>query len=48
MVSGEKSTDMSNGAAKYRDQQQNMSFQKKSMAGGGAGKNANGMLIETP
>lgn len=45
MVAGKKSNDMSNGAAKY--QQQNMSFQRKDITGGGKsdGRSQNGTLI---
>jgi hypothetical protein len=38
MVSGKKPNDMSNGAARSKDLQQNMSYQRKDMAGGVAGK----------
>lgn len=45
MVAGKKSNDMSNGAAKY--QQQNMSFQRKDITGGGKsdGRSQNGTSI---
>jgi PAB1-binding protein PBP1 len=39
MVQGKKPNDMLNGGAKYRDQQPNMSFQRKDQAGASTGKN---------
>jgi hypothetical protein len=39
MVQGKKPNDMSNGTTKYKDQQSNMSYQRKETTAGGAGKN---------
>lgn len=39
MVQGKKPNDMSNGTTKYRDQQSSMSYQRKDITAGGAGKN---------